>query len=70
MTENCGTCLKGYGIDHRGGGTCGPPQICNEIKLVDVPEMGYTSLDKPYPRGELCGRGYNNTIGYYKGVSS
>lgn len=42
----------------------------NELKLVDVPEMDYTSQDvidgEKQPRGEICVRGYNTFIGYYK----
>lgn len=68
MTENCGTCCRNYADDNKSGGTVGPPSPVNEVKLIDVPEMGYTSEDKPYPRGELCSRGANHFIGYYKGV--
>ncbi|KAG9302450.1 hypothetical protein G9A89_006414 [Geosiphon pyriformis] len=54
--------LKGeYKAGHIGG-----PSPCNEIKLVDVPEMNYLSTDVPFPRGELCFRGTNAFIGYYK----
>lgn len=37
-----------------------------EFKLVDVPELGFTHKDKPYPRGHLFLRGANVTCGYYK----
>lgn len=68
MTENCATCLRVFPNDKTATGTVGPPQPANEIKLVDVPAMGYTSLDKPNPRGELCVRGANCFGGYYKGM--
>lgn len=58
-------------------GTCGQIQPCNEVKLVDVAEMGvsalrhhpsltvqYTHKDQPNPRGELCLRGDNIFKGY------
>lgn len=48
----------------------GGPLMCNEVKLVDVPEMSYLSSDTrngiPHPRGEVCSRGPNTFQGYYK----
>ena len=67
MTENCATCTKAWRYDASSSGTVGPPQPVNEVKLVDVPAMGYTSEDSPNPRGELCARGENCFTVYYKG---
>ncbi|KDQ60651.1 hypothetical protein JAAARDRAFT_125417 [Jaapia argillacea MUCL 33604] len=66
MTENVATCTKVWPKDPSSSGTVGPPQPCNELKLVDVPQMRYTSEDRPYPRGELCVRGLNCFKMYYK----
>lgn len=64
MTETVGTGHKGIPWDIKAVGTCGQIQPCNDMKLVDVPEMGYTSHDQPNPRGELCLKGTNITPGY------
>ena len=67
MTETCATATRAIQGDPTAGGTVGPPSTCNDVKLIDVPAMGYTSEDKPYPRGELCIRGDNCFTVYYKG---
>lgn len=41
-----------------------PPVI--DYKLRDVPELGYFSTDKPYPRGELLVKTERFMVGYYK----
>ncbi|MEO8815805.1 MAG: carboxylic acid reductase [Mycobacterium sp.] len=41
-----------------------PPVI--DYKLVDVPDLGYFSTDKPYPRGELLIKTATATPGYYR----
>lgn len=44
-------------------GYTGPLEICIEAKLVDVPDLGYYSSNKP-PQGELLLRGPTITSGY------
>jgi long-subunit acyl-CoA synthetase (AMP-forming) len=37
-----------------------------EVALVDVPHLGFTSEDKPFPRGEIVALTPNLTLGYLK----
>lgn len=73
-----GQIMEGYGMTESSciisamdeteklSGHVGCPNPACEIKLVDVPEMNYTSDDQPHPRGEICVRGPIVFKGYYK----
>ena len=37
-----------------------------DYKLRDVPELGYLTTDKPFPRGEFCVKTMTSTPGYFK----
>jgi long-chain acyl-CoA synthetase len=39
-----------------------------ELKLVDVPELGYLTSDKPYPRGEIIVRSDKVAPGYHRDI--
>jgi fatty acid CoA ligase FadD9 len=61
--------LDGYGSTEAGmvlfdGEVRRPPVI--DYKLVDVPDLGYFSTDRPHPRGELLVKTRNMFPGYYK----
>lgn len=70
--------LEGYGMTETAclisitplgdatSGHVGAPNPACEVKLADVPEMGYTNADVPLPRGEICVRGPILFRGYYK----
>lgn len=70
--------VQGYGLTETMGGvsvcspgentagSVGPICITTEVKLRDLPEMNYSSSDKPFPRGEIMIRGPQIFMGYYK----
>ena len=64
------TLVDAYGTTEAGGSitvrnrVSRPPVI--DYKLRDVPELGYYTTDKPYPRGELCVKTELSVPGYFK----
>jgi len=57
-----------YGSTEIGGITmdCKVMDSITEWKLEDVPDLGYTSNDKPYARGELLVKSIQGIQSYYK----
>jgi fatty acid CoA ligase FadD9 len=64
------TVADGYGATETGGGIMRNGRIrrppVTDYKLVDVPELGYYTTDKPHPRGELYIKASNVITGYFK----
>lgn len=66
LTETCAGGTLGE-LDDLSASLCvGPPIASVNIKLVDIPEMGYSHTDKEGPRGEIWIRGGCVSMGYYK----
>lgn len=65
LTETCGLATIGFPDEMCMLGTVGSAFVYNEIRLEEVPEMGYDPLGDP-PRGEICYRGKSAFAGYYK----
>ncbi|QTI67265.1 carboxylic acid reductase [Gordonia polyisoprenivorans] len=60
---------EGYGSTEAGGilmnGRVARP-VVSDYRLVDVPELGYSTADRPHPRGELVVRTDHIFGGYYR----
>ena len=69
LTETCGAGARSLPQDPTSAGTVGIVSNNAEVKLIDVPSLGYSADDKPNPRGELCVRGPSVFQEYYKGIS-
>lgn len=65
LTETCGAGTITE-VEDISTGRVGAPLICCEVRLRDWAEGGYTSKDKPNPRGEILIGGPNVTMGYYR----
>lgn len=70
QTESCGASIVTR-LSDNDCGYLGGPLAGLEIKLVSIPEMRYLASDvdeqgRPAPRGELCMRGPQVFLGYYK----
>lgn len=65
LTETCGPTTLGFPDEMCMIGTVGTVGVYNELRLEEVPEMGYNPLGDP-PRGEVCVRGKTVFASYYK----
>lgn len=63
--------VEGYGCTEAGAAAMTfqnrlTPHMITEFKLLDVPELGYYTTDKPFPRGELLVKTTKMFQGYFK----
>ncbi|KAK8630842.1 hypothetical protein V6N13_079613 [Hibiscus sabdariffa] len=65
LTETCGACTIGFPDEMCFVGAVGSPAVYNELRLEEVPDMGYDPLGNP-PCGEVCVRGKTIFSEYYK----
>lgn len=65
LTESCGMCAF-LCPDYMQFECVGVPIPSTEIKLVDAPETGYLSTNRPNPQGEVWIRGPSVSQGYFK----
>lgn len=65
LTESFAASLGNLASDYKVG-TVGVPNGALEFCLLSVPDMEYTTEDKPFPRGELLLRGAPIFAEYYK----
>lgn len=65
LTETCGSTTLCYPDEMCMMGTVGAVSVYNEVRLEEVPEMGYNPLGNP-SCGEICVRGKSVFTGYHK----
>ncbi|BBG98578.1 AMP-dependent synthetase and ligase family protein [Prunus dulcis] len=65
LTETCGPTTLGFPDEMCMIGAVGSVSVYNELRLDEVPDMGYNPLGNP-PCGEICLRGKTVFSGYYK----
>ncbi|KAJ7973098.1 Long chain acyl-CoA synthetase [Quillaja saponaria] len=65
LTETCGSTTLGFPDEMCMKGAVGTVSVYNELRLEEVPEMGYNPLGSP-PCGEICVKGKSVFPGYHK----
>ena len=60
------TVVNGYGTTETGGlSSNGTISGAAEVRLLDCPQLGYTTADRPHPRGEILARTPKMVSGYF-----